>query len=116
MKRYWKTALCLLLTALLLCGCGIEAIPMPQLPDLGLGSTELTARVEYINGRTLRVCVTEGDSHFNEGAILQVTFTSTTGSKTLNIGSTVYIRYNYTKQVSEHLGSPHISVNQLNVK
>ena len=115
MKKRLQAVLCAVLAAVLLTGCGIDLIPMPKLPSLSIGSSQLTARVEYVNGRTLRICVTEGDSHFDEGDILQLTFTNLTGSKSVVVGDTVRFRYDYAGQVSEHLGSPHISVNQVQV-
>lgn len=114
-KRAFLSLMVLALTALLV-GCGIEDLPMPRVPDTELSPSGLTAQVDYINGRTCRIIVTEGDSHFDEGDELQLTFSNLTGSKkSLRIGDTVRFEYDYISQVSELLGSPHITVNQIRV-
>ena len=113
--RILKLAVVLSLIAALLCGGGIEMISMPKLPELNLGKSELTGTVEYINGRTCRVLITEGDSHFDEEDIIQVTYVNLVGSKAVSVGSTVSFSYDYTSQVAEHLGSPHITVHQVHV-
>ena len=113
--RILKLAVVLSLIAALLCGCSLEMISMPDLPELNLGRSELSGTVEYINGRTCRVLITEGDSHFDEEDIIQLTYVNLAGSKSIAIGSTVHFSYDYTSQVSEHLGSPHITVHQVHV-
>lgn len=114
-KQFFLSLTALVL-AFVLIGCGIENLPMPRVPDTELAPSALTAQVDYINGRTCRIIVTEGDSHFDQGDELQLTFTNLTGSKkSLRIGDIVRFEYDYISQVSELLGSPHITVNQIQV-
>lgn len=113
--RVFKIMLCVTLALVLLAGCSIEMISMPELPELKLGKSQLTGTVEYINGRTCRVVVTEGDSHFDADDIIQLTYTNLAGSKTVAVGNQVRFEYDYTTQVAEYLGSPHITVNQVHV-
>ena len=113
--RVLKIILSVALVLALLTGCGIEMISMPDLPKLDLGKSQLAGTVEYVNGRTCRVLLTEGDSHFDADDIIQLTYTNLVGSKSIGVGSTVRFDYDYTTQVAEYLGSPHITVNQVHV-
>ena len=119
---------CLLLSVLLLlsalCGCEINILETdnpPTLPKIDLDSSELTATVEYINGRTCRVRITEGDGHFKAGSedrdpdVIQITYTALEGSKSVKVGDTITFTYSYTRDVSELYGYPHISVNSVTV-
>lgn len=122
---------CLVLTAAMLLamlsGCNIlEAGTPPTLPKLDLDSSTLTATVEFINGRTCRVVVTEGDSHFDgpyvnrrgedvSGDTLLLTYTALNGAKALSTGDTITFTYRYTQDVSEKTGYPHISVGEITV-
>ena len=105
----------MILIVSLLAGCSIEMVSMPNLPKIELGKSQLAGTVEHVNGRTCRVVLTEGDSHFDEGDIIQLTYTSLVGSKSVNVGNAVRFEYDYTSQVAEYLGSPHITVNQVHV-
>lgn len=106
----------LLTAVVLLAGCGVESLPLPKLPELEGVDSALTGKVDYVNGRTCRILITEGDSHFDEGDELQLTFTNLEGSKkSVQIGDTVEFHYDYVSQVSELLGSPHITVNLIRV-
>jgi hypothetical protein len=116
-------AVILLLT--LLCGCEIDILETdnpPTLPKLDIGASELTGTVEYINGRTCRIHITAGDSHFKAGTedrepdVIQISYTSLEGAKTVKVGDTITFRYHYTEDVSELYGYPHISVNSITVK
>jgi len=113
--RVLKVLIPLVLMLALLTGCGIEMISMPDLPEIELGKSQLVGTVEYVNGRTCRVRITEGDSHFDAEDIIQLTYTNLVGSKSIGVGSTVRFDYDYTTQVAEYLGSPHITVNQAHV-
>lgn len=109
-------SLTVLILAFILVGCGIEDLPMPKVPDAELAPSALAAQVDYINGRTCRIIVTEGDSHFDAGDELQLTFSNLTGSRmSPRIGDIVRFEYDYISQISELLGSPHIIVNQIQV-
>lgn len=123
--------ICVILAALLILtllgGCNIlKSDNPPELPKLDLDSSRLTGVVEFINGRTCRITVTEGDSHFDgphenrkgemvSGDTIQVTYTSIAGAKTVGTGDTVTFSYRYTQDVSEKNGDPHIAVNELRV-
>ena len=119
-----KKLICLILSALMLMSaltaCGGDSDP--TLPKFSLDASSLTGTVDYINGRTCRVVVTEGDSHFDgtdedgdPGDTIQVTYTTLDGSKGLKVGDSVSFSYHYTTDVSEKNGDPHITVNQLTV-
>ena len=114
--RVLKFLIPMILVAALLAGCGIEMIAMPELPEIELGKSSLAGVVEYVNGRTCRVRITEGDSHFDEEDIVQLTYTNLVGSKSIGVNSAVRFDYDYTTQVAEYLGSPHITVNQVHVE
>lgn len=123
---------CLILTAAMLLamltGCNIlETDNPPTLPKLDLDSSTLTGTVEFVNGRTCRIVVTEGDSHFDgphenrrgemvSGDVIHLTYTTLTGGKNVSVGDTVTFTYRYTQDVSEKNGDPHISVNQIIVQ
>lgn len=123
---------CLVLSAvmllMLLAGCNIlETDNPPTLPKIDLDSSTLTGTVEFVNGRTCRVTVTEGDSHFDgpyenkrgelvSGDTIQLTYTTLTGAKSVGVGDTVTFTYHYTQDVSEKNGDPHITVNEIIVQ
>lgn len=123
---------CLVLTAVLLvgmlCGCNIlESDNPPTLPKLNLDQSTLTGTVTFVNGRTLRIEVTEGDSHYDgpwvnsrgenvSGDAIQVTYTALKGGDTISVGDTVTFTYHYTTDVSEKNGDPHISVAEVRVR
>lgn len=123
--------ICLLLTAALVmslfAGCGlIETDNPPTLPKLVLDNSSLTGVVEFVNGRTCRITVTEGDSHFDgpyvnrkgepvSGDTIQLTYTTLSGSKNVAVGDTVTFRYSYAGDVSEKNGDPHITVHEIKV-
>ena len=106
-----------------LCGCNIlEAGTPPTLPKMNYDESTLTGTVEFVNGRTCRISILEGDSHYNaatekrEADVLFVTFSSLEGQKSVQIGDTVTFTYSYTEDVTERDGAPHISVQVLTVK
>lgn len=123
---------CLVLTAVLLmsmlCGCNIlETENPPTLPKLNLDRSSLTGTVTFVNGRTIRIEVTEGDSHYDgprvnskdenvPGDTIHVTYTALKGGDTVTTGDTVTFTYHYTTDVSEKNGDPHISVAEIQVK
>lgn len=98
----------------------VQVIPTPKL-EMEENLSTLVGTVEYVNGRTCRVLITQGDSHFDaasedeEADVIQLTFTNLEGSKSILVGDTVRFEYDYVSQVSEYLGSPHITVNQVYV-
>lgn len=127
-KRIFALALCLVMAASALCGCNIlDSDNPPTLPKFNMDSSELTGTVEYVNGRTIRITVTEGDSHYDgpyvnskgnevSGETVQVTYTDLKGAKSVGIGDTVTFTYNYITDVSERNGDPHITVKTLTVE
>ena len=121
-----RKLIALLLAAMLamtaLCGCNILEIgTAPTLPKLDYDSSTLTGTVEYVNGRTCRISVQEGDGHYRAATetrkadVIFVTYTSLEGSKSVQVGSTVTFTYSYTTDVTERDGEPHINVRILNV-
>ena len=114
--RKFRLLAAFLVVMALLTGCSIESIPMPSLPEFGDNLSSLTGQVDYVNGRTCRLIITSGDSHFDKDDEIQLTFTNLEGSKkSVQVGDTVRFQYDYVSQVSEFLGSPHITVNQIRV-
>ena len=122
--------LCAVMLVSMLSGCDIkdllETDNPPTLPELTLDASTLTGTVEFVNGYTCRVRVSQGDSHFDgpyinrrdeevPGDLIQVTYTSLSGAKALAVGDTVTITYRYTRDVSEKNGNPHITVNTLTI-
>ena len=122
-----RKLMALILTAVLamtvLCGCNIlELGTAPTLPKLNYDESTLTAQVEYVNGRTCKVSVLEGDGHYRAATekraadVLYVTYSSLEGSKSVQVGDTVRLTYSYTTDVTERDGEPHISVRVLEVE
>ena len=120
--------LCLLLSLLMLLtvfsGCEYDILETdnpPTLPKLDLGVSTLTGTVDYINGRTCRIQITEGDSHFKAASekrdadVIQITYTALEGAKTVKVGDVITFQYNYSKDVSELYGYPHISVSSIKI-
>ncbi len=107
-----------------LSGCAflLEMGTPPTLPELNFDESALTGQVEFVNGRTCRVSVLEGDSHFDAATekrsadVVYVTYASLSGSKSVQVGDTVSLTYDYTGDVSERDGEPHITVQVLKVK
>ena len=107
----------------LLCGCNIlEMGKVPTLPKLGYDESTLTGKVEFVNGRTCRISVLEGDSHYDaatekrDADVLFVTYAGLDSSKSVQVGNTVTFTYSYTEDVTERDSEPHISVKVLTVK
>ena len=64
-----------------LCGCNIlEMGTAPTLPKLHYDESTLTGKVEFVNGRTCRISILEGDGHYDAATekrsadVLYVTF------------------------------------------
>ena len=123
---------CLILSAVmlltLLCGCNIlETDNPPTLPKVSLDNSTLTGTVKFVNGRTIQIEVSEGDSHYDgpyenkrgeqvPGDTVQVTYTTLTGADNVSVGDTVTFTYHYTTDVSEKNGNPHIAVGEISVQ
>ena len=123
MRKLIGLALVLVLAMTALCGCNIlEMGTPPTLPKLGYDESTLTGTVEFVNGRTCRISVLEGDGHYDaatekrEADVIFVTYSSLSGSKSVQVGNTVTFTYSYTEDVTERDGEPHISVQVLTVK
>lgn len=118
MRKSVICAIALVMVVCLLCGCGSA----PTLPKLDISTSTLTGVVEYVNGRTIRISVTEGDSHYDAATekyaadVIHVTYTTLDGSQSVQIGDTVTFTYSYTRDVSERNNDPHITVNKITVK
>ena len=107
----------------ILCGCNIlEMGTPPTLPKLSYDESSLTGRVEFVNGRTCRISILEGDGHYDaatekrEADVIYVTFSDLKGKKSVQVGDTVTFDYAYTTDVTERDGEPHISVRTLDVR
>ena len=106
-----------------LCGCNIlEMGTAPTLPKLSYDESSLVGQVEYVNGRTCRISILEGDGHYDaatekrEADVIFVTYASLDGSKSVQVGNTVTFAYSYATDVTERDGTPHISVRVLTVQ
>ena len=106
-----------------LCGCNIlEMGTAPTLPKLHYDESTLTGKVEFVNGRTCRISILEGDGHYDaatekrEADVIFVTFSDLGGKKSVQVGDTVRFTYAYTTDVTERDGEPHISVRKLMVE
>ena len=123
MRKLTALMLCAVMVATILCGCNIlEMGTPPTLPKLGYDESTLTGKVEFVNGRTCRISVLEGDGHYDaatekrEADVLFVTYAGLDGSKSVQVGNTVTFTYSYTEDVTERDSEPHISVQVLTVK
>lgn len=123
MRKLIVMILALTLAVTALCGCNIlEVGTPPTLPKLELDSSTLTGAVEYVNGRTCRIRILEGDGHYDaatekrEADVIFVTYSGLEGSKSVQVGNTVSFTYSYTQDVSERDSDPHISVKVLVVE
>ena len=123
MRKLIALTLAAVMMMTLLCGCNIlEMGKAPTLPKLGYDESTLTGKVEFVNGRTCRISVLEGDSHYDaatekrDADVLFVTYAGLDSSKSVQVGNTVTFTYSYTEDVTERDSEPHISVKVLTVK
>ena len=123
MRKLIALTLAALMAMTALCGCNIlEMGTAPTLPRLDYDESTLTAKVEFVNGRTCRVSILEGDGHYDaatekrEADVIFVTYASLEGSKSVQVGNTVSFTYSYTTDVTERDSTPHISVRVLTVE
>ena len=123
MRKLIALMLAAVMVMTVLSGCNIlEMVKAPTLPKLGYDESTLTGKVEFVNGRTCRISVLEGDSHYDaatekrEADVLFVTYAGLDGSKSVQVGNTVTFTYSYTEDVTERDSEPHISVKVLTVK
>ena len=123
MRKLIALTLAALMAMTALCGCNIlEMGTAPTLPRIDYDESTLTAKVEFVNGRTCRVSILEGDGHYDaatekrEADVIFVTYASLEGSKSVQVGNTVSFTYSYTTDVTERDSTPHISVRVLTVE
>jgi hypothetical protein len=123
MRKLIALMLAAVMVMTVLSGCNIlEMGKAPTLPKLGYDESTLTGKVEFVNGRTCRISVLEGDSHYDaatekrDADVLFVTYAGLDGSKSVQVGNTVTFTYSYTEDVTERDSEPHISVKVLTVK
>ena len=123
MRKLIALTLAAVMVMTVLSGCNIlEMGKAPTLPKLGYDESTLTGKVEFVNGRTCRISVLEGDSHYDaatekrDADVLFVTYAGLAGSKSVQVGNTVTFTYSYTEDVTERDSEPHISVKVLTVK
>ena len=123
MRKLIALTLAAVLAMTALCGCNIlEMGTAPTLPKLSYDESSLVGQVEYVNGRTCRISILEGDGHYDaatekrEADVIIVTYASLDGSKSVQVGNTVTFAYSYATDVTERDGTPHISVRVLTVQ
>ena len=123
MRKLTALILAAVMTASILCGCNIlEMGKAPELPKLRYDQSTVTGKAEFVNGRTCRISVLEGDGHYDAATekraadVLFVTYASLEGSKSVQVGNTVTFTYSYTEDVTERDSEPHISVKVLTVQ
>ena len=123
MRKLIALTLAALMAMTALCGCNIlEMGTAPTLPKIHYDESTLTGKVEFVNGRTCRVSIREGDGHYDaatekrEADVIFVTYASLEGSKSVQVGNTVSFTYSYTTDVTERDSTPHISVRVLTVE
>ena len=123
MRKLTALILAVVMVMTVLCGCNILEIGTPPtLPKLSYDESSLVGKVEFVNGRTCRISILEGDSHFNaatekrEADVIFVTFSDLGGKKSVQVGDTVRFDYAYTTDVTERDSQPHISVRKLTVE
>ena len=123
MRKLIALTLAAVLAMTALCGCNIlEMGTAPTLPKLSYDESSLVGQVEYVNGRTCRISILEGDGHYDaatekrEADVIFVTYASLDGSKSVQVGNTVTFAYSYATDVTERDGTPHISVRILTVR
>ena len=64
MRKLTALILAAVMVMTILCGCNIlEMGTPPTLPKLSYDESTLTGRVEFVNGRTCRISILEGDGH-----------------------------------------------------
>ena len=123
MRKLIALTLAAVLAMTALCGCNIlEMGTAPTLPKLSYDESTLVGQVEFVNGRTCRISILEGDGHYDaatekrEADVIFVTYASLDGSKSVQVGNTVTFAYSYATDVTERDGTPHISVRVLTVQ
>ena len=123
MRKLIALTLAAVMMMTVLSGCNIlEMGKAPTLPKINYDESTLTGKVEFVNGRTCRISVLEGDSHYDAATekraadVLFVTYTALEGSKSVQVDNTVMFTYSYTEDVTERDGEPHITVRVLTVK
>ena len=123
MRKLTALILAAVMVMTVLCGCNIlEMGTPPTLPRINYDESALTGKVEFVNGRTCRISILEGDGHYDaatekrDADVIYVTFSDLEGKKSVQVGDTVSFTYAYTSDVTERDGEPHISVRTLNVR
>ena len=123
MRKLTALILAAVMMMTILCGCNIlEMGTPPTLPKLSYDESTLTGRVEFVNGRTCRISILEGDGHYDaatekrDADVIYVTFSDLKGKKSVQVGDTVTFTYAYTSDVTERDGEPHINVRTLDVR
>ena len=83
MRKLIALMLAAVMVMTVLSGCNIlEMGTAPTLPKLNYDESTLTAKVEFVNGRTCRVSILEGDGHYDaatekrEADVIFVTYSS----------------------------------------
>ena len=121
-KRLFTLILSTVMLMCLLAGCS-----EPSLPTIDIDKSSLTGTVESIGeDGTLRLTVTQGDSHYDgpyeksdgetvAGETVLVVYTTIKGSDTVSVGDSVSFTYHYTTDVSKFNGYPRITIDKITV-
>lgn len=85
----------------LLSGCSIslESIGLGKLSEF-IGNSPIICRVTGKEGQLLTVEVLSSDSHYDEGDILYVQYSSIVGAKSISIGDIITFTYDYMDDVT----------------
>jgi hypothetical protein len=66
MRKLTALILAAVMVMTVLCGCNIlEMGTPPTLPRINYDESALTGKVEFVNGRTCRISILEGDGHYD---------------------------------------------------
>ncbi len=101
MKYRIKLIPLILCITTLLSGCSIslESIGLGKLSKF-IGNDPLICKITEKDGQLLTMEVLSPDSHYDEGDILYVQYSSITGAKGVSVGDTVTFEYDYLEDVT----------------
>ncbi len=109
MKRSIRLLALVLCVVTLLSGCGfsLDSVLPEKLKGL-LGGGDIICQVTEKEGQLLTVEVLSPDSHYDEGDILYVQYTSITGGKSISTGDIITFTYDYLEGVTVKNDEPFI--------